>query len=85
MHPKGYGFLRDPKKQYAAQESDAFVSSSLIEKHYLREGILIQGEVGPGTRGQGPRLKSIETVDGRTLVKSEPESPCRNIRAVEST
>jgi len=67
LHPKGYGFLRDPKKNYAAQSSDAFVSSSVIEKNGLREGILIRGEVGPGTKGQGPRLKSIETIDGRTL------------------
>ncbi len=67
LHPKGYGFLRDRLKDYGAQDSDAFVSSSLIEKHGLREGVLILGEVGPGTKGQGPRLKSIETVDGRTL------------------
>lgn len=67
LHPKGYGFLRDPEKNYSAQDSDAFVSSSVIEKYRLREGILIKGEVGPGTRGQGPRLKSIETIDGRTV------------------
>ncbi|WP_417390729.1 transcription termination factor Rho [Gimesia sp.] len=67
LHPKAYGFIRDPKSNYKAQDSDAFVSSSLIEKHNLREGILIRGEVGPGTRGQGPRLKSIETIDGRTI------------------
>jgi transcription termination factor Rho len=67
LHPKGYGFLRDPLKNYMSQETDPFVSSSLIEKHLLREGVMIKGEVGPGTRGQGPRLKSIETVDGRSL------------------
>jgi transcription termination factor Rho len=67
LHPKGYGFLRDPSKNYTAQDSDAFVSSSVIEKYRLREGILIRGEVGPGTRGQGPRLKNIESVDGRSL------------------
>ncbi len=67
LHPKGYGFLRNPAKNYAAQATDAFVSSSLIDKHRLREGILIRGEVGPGTKGQGPRLRNIETVDGRTV------------------
>ncbi|MEX0718248.1 MAG: transcription termination factor Rho [Planctomycetaceae bacterium] len=67
MHPKGYGFLRDPKKDYAAQEIDPFVSSSLIDKHHLREGVLLRGEVGSGTKGQGPRLKSVETVDGRSI------------------
>ncbi|MGH7200846.1 MAG: transcription termination factor Rho, partial [Planctomycetaceae bacterium] len=67
LHPKGYGFLRDPKRDYSAQETDAFVSSSLIEKHRLREGLLIRGEVGPGAKSQGPRLKGIETIDGRTI------------------
>lgn len=67
LHPKGYGFLRDPNANYAAQDSDSFVSSSLIERHNLREGILIRGEIGTGTKGQGPRLKSIETIDGRTI------------------
>ncbi|MEX0728089.1 MAG: transcription termination factor Rho [Planctomycetaceae bacterium] len=67
LHPKGYGFLRDPKANYAAQDSDSFVSSSLIERHRLREGVLIKGEAGQGTKGQGPRLKSIETIDNRTI------------------
>jgi len=66
MHPKGYGFLRAADANYGAQESDPFVSSSLIEKHGLREGVKINGEVGPGSRGQGPRLKSVEKVDDRT-------------------
>ena len=64
LHPKGYGFLRDGARNYAAQESDPFVSSTLIEKYRLREGVKLKGEVGPGTRGQGPRLKTIESVEG---------------------
>jgi len=67
LHPKGYGFLRDIKKDYAAQETDPFVSSSLIEKYSLRPGILIRGDVGPGSNSQGPRLRSIDLVDGRSL------------------
>ena len=67
LHPKGYGFLRNPAKDYMSQDIDPFVSSSIIEKHGLREGILIRGEVGPGSRGQGPRLKEIEAIDGRTI------------------
>ena len=67
LHPKGYGFLRDIKKDYAAQETDPFVSSSLIEKYSLRPGILIRGEVGPGSNSQGPRLRTIESVDSRSL------------------
>ena len=66
LHPKGYGFIRDTKRNYVAQDSDPFVSSSLIEKYRLREGVLIRGDVGPGTKGQGPRLRGVETIDGRT-------------------
>ncbi|MCL4108201.1 UNVERIFIED_CONTAM: hypothetical protein GTU68_066124 [Idotea baltica] len=66
LHPKGYGFMRDPNKNYSAQDTDAFVSSSFVEKHNLREGVLIKGDVGIGSRGQGPRLKEVHTIDGRT-------------------
>jgi transcription termination factor Rho len=67
LHPKGYGFLRDAKKSYCSQESDPFVSSSLIEKNGLREGVKIFGKVGMGARGQGPRLKLVENIDGLTV------------------
>lgn len=65
LHPKGYGFLRDPKAGYVSQESDSFVSGSLLEKYGIREGVLITGESIPGGRGQGPRLKSIQSIEGR--------------------
>jgi transcription termination factor Rho len=66
LHPKGYGFLRSPEKNYIAQESDPFVPSSFVEKHRLREGVLIRGEVGQGVRNQGPRLKDLELIEGRS-------------------
>ncbi|MCC7425126.1 MAG: transcription termination factor Rho [Planctomycetaceae bacterium] len=66
LHSKGFGFLRDPKKNYFAQDADPFVPAQLIEKYKLREGVLIHGGIGPGVRGQGPRLRTVETIDGRT-------------------
>ena len=63
LHPKGYGFLRLAKNDYGAEESDAFVSSSLIEKHKLREGIKILGDVGMGPRGQGLRLVDVKQIN----------------------
>ncbi|MCA9051295.1 MAG: hypothetical protein KDA89_21305, partial [Planctomycetaceae bacterium] len=66
LHPKGYGFLRDPKKNYAAEDANPFVSSSVVEKFRLREGVLIRGQVGPGSRNQGPRLLDVELIDGFT-------------------
>ncbi|WP_437202563.1 transcription termination factor Rho [Planctomicrobium sp. SH664] len=67
LHPKGYGFLRSADNDYGARETDAFVSSSFVEKHQLREGIKIRGEIGPGTRGQGPRLLTIDSIDGGSV------------------
>lgn len=66
LHHRGYGFLRDPKKNYAAEDSNPFVSSSVIEKYKLREGVLVRGNVGQGTRNQGPRLQDVELIDGYT-------------------
>lgn len=69
LHPKGYGFIRDPAKNYFSQESDAFVSSSVVERFKLREGIMIKGKIGMGARNQGPRLKGIIDIDGVTVEK----------------
>ncbi|MEP3481865.1 MAG: transcription termination factor Rho [Fuerstiella sp.] len=71
MHPKGYGFLRDPKKNYAAEDSNPFVSASVIEKYKLREGVLVKGEVGAGSRNQGPRLQDVDLIDGYTAEEYE--------------
>ena len=64
MHPNGYGFLRDPKNNYRREMTDPFVPGSMIDKFGLREGVLIQGMVQPGRKGQGPRLKEVTDVDG---------------------
>ena len=64
MHPNGYGFLRDPEANYVRQLTDPFVPGSMIEKYALREGVHVRGQVQPGRRQQGPRLREITDVDG---------------------
>jgi len=65
LHPKGYGFLRNVAKNYVAQPADPFVDQRLIQKHKLREGLLLGGETQPGQqRGSGPRLKDVLTIEG---------------------
>ena len=32
LHPKGYGFLRNPARHYAAQSADPYVGAPLIQK-----------------------------------------------------
>src|SRR2546423_3004289 len=55
LHPKGYGFLRDPAKSYFAQPGDAYVPGQPIKKDTLHEGGRTAGAVGPGKEGSVPR------------------------------
>lgn len=82
LHPKGYGFLRSASNDYGARDTDPFVSSSFVEKHHLREGIKIVGEIGPGTRGQGPRLLEIHSIDGGTPEEYESHKHFDNLTPI---
>jgi len=64
MHPKGYGFLRDPDQNYQRIPGDAYVSAELIRKYGLRPGALIEGVAEPTPAGSGPRLIEIQSVEG---------------------
>jgi transcription termination factor Rho len=65
LHPKGYGFLRNPAKNYVAQPADPFVDLRLIQKHKLREGMQISGPTEPNQqRNAGPKLKEVLAIEG---------------------
>jgi len=89
MHPKGYGFLRDSVRNFAAQPGDAYVPAPLISKHGLREGLLLAGPVEAARKGSGgPRLARLDTVEGqppekyvrRTFDELTPIDPHEKIR-----
>jgi transcription termination factor Rho len=64
LHPKGFGFLRDPARHYVAQPTDAYVSAQLIQKHRLRVGTHIAGPVESAKKGTtGPRLARVEQIE----------------------
>ena len=64
MHPKGYGFLRNPARHYAPTQQDAYVPAQLIGKFNLAEGVSLGGPLEPQRRGQGPRLATVEQIEG---------------------
>jgi transcription termination factor Rho len=65
LHPKGFGFLRDPARHYAPRPSDPYVPQPLIRKHELKQGLLVSGPLEPAPRGAtGPRLAAIERIEG---------------------
>ncbi len=63
-HPKGYGFLRSPARNYRNTPDDPYVPGLLIDKFNLAEGISVTGRLEPPRRGQGPRLAGIEEIEG---------------------
>src|SRR5262245_39805039 len=62
LHPKGYGFLRSPKRFYAPQQGDPYVPLPLIQKFGLREGHLVAGPL-ENRGGQQVRLHSITAIE----------------------
>jgi transcription termination factor Rho len=65
LHPKGFGFLRNPSRHYAAQTNDPYVSEQLVRRHSLREGLQVAGPVEAPRKGStGPRLTAIEQIEG---------------------
>jgi transcription termination factor Rho len=63
-NPKGYGFLRNPARNYTTQPGDAYVPGPLIQKFKLREGMQIAGPVESGKKGSGPRLVVVAQIEG---------------------
>lgn len=65
MHPRGYGFLRNPARHYAPAPTDAYVSGQLVDKHRLAEGLYLSGPLETVRRGaNGPRLAAISQIEG---------------------
>jgi transcription termination factor Rho len=65
LHPKGYGFLRNPAKNYVAQPGDAYVSAPLVSRLHLREGLMLAGPTEAAKKGSGPRLAQVEQIEGQ--------------------
>jgi transcription termination factor Rho len=65
LHPRGFGFLRNPKHNYVAHVLDAYVPAPLVAKFGLREGLLIAGPTEATQRGAAPRLTNVETIEGQ--------------------
>jgi transcription termination factor Rho len=70
LHPKGFGFLRNPARHYAPQPADPYVSAPLIQRHSLREGMLVAGAVEAARKGAtGPRLTEVARIEGEAPTK----------------
>ncbi len=64
LAPKGFGFLRIPKKNFEQARDDVFVTPETIRKYNLRLGQWIHGTYQEGPRG--PQLVEITLVNDLT-------------------
>src|SRR6478736_6181377 len=65
LHPKGHGYLRDPKRNYRAASDDVVVAGPLLSRLGLRPGLKLTGTVEAAPKRQGPRLAEITEIEGR--------------------
>jgi transcription termination factor Rho len=70
---KGFGFLRDAKRNYVQSPADIFVSPEMVRRFNLRDGQLVQGDVRRGGRGQ--QMHEIRTVNGDPPEASRTQPP----------
>lgn len=59
---KGFGFLREPKRNYVQSPLDIFVTPEVIRRYLLRDGQWIKGEIRRGSRG--PQLFKLTEING---------------------
>ncbi len=62
---EGHGFLRSPANGYYPTLDDPYVATSLIRQYGMRDGCIVDGEVGPPKRpGQNPQLARPKSICG---------------------
>lgn len=59
---KGFGFLRNPKRNFTQSNNDIFVTPEVVRAYNLRDGVWIKGEVRKGSRG--PQLFRCTEIEG---------------------
>src|SRR5512132_776137 len=64
---KGFGFLRDPKRNFVQTPQDIFVTPEIIRRFALRDGMWIQGETRRGNRG--PQLTRLLKINDEEPTK----------------
>jgi transcription termination factor Rho len=64
---KGFGFLRESRRNFTQSNNDIFVTPELVRRFGLRDGMWIKGEIRRGNRG--PQMFRLLTIEGDDPVK----------------
>jgi transcription termination factor Rho len=68
FHPKGFGMLRNPQRNFDPSNNDVYVSPTFIQKLKLKPGLMITGKMG-NVRDPNmmPPLAEIDTINGASV------------------
>ncbi len=66
LQEKGYGFLRQPERDFRPSGSDVFVPPNLVARYRLKMGLALEGPTQPDRRGRGVQLADVKTICGHT-------------------
>src|SRR5262245_29981956 len=77
---KGFGFLRDPKRNFVQTPQDIFVTPEIVRRFGLRDGMWISGEIRRGSRG--PQLTKLLTINGDEPAKYQGLRPFEELTTI---
>ena len=77
---KGFGFLRDPKRNFVQTPQDIFVTPEIVRRFALRDGMWIHGETRRGNRG--PQLIKLLTINSDEPAKYQGLRPFEELTTI---
>jgi transcription termination factor Rho len=77
---KGFGFLRDPKRNFVQAPQDIFVTPEIVRRFALRDGMWIHGETRRGNRG--PQLTKLLMINGDEPPKYQGLRPFEELTTI---
>jgi len=77
---KGFGFLRDPKRNFVQTPQDIFVTPEIVRRFALRDGMWINGEIRRGSRG--PQLTKLVTINSEEPTKYQGLRPFEELTTI---
>src|SRR5436309_9592230 len=77
---KGFGFLRDPKRNFVQAQQDIFVTPEIVRRFALRDGMWVYGETRRGNRG--PQLLKLLTINKEDPTKYQGIRPFEELTTI---
>jgi transcription termination factor Rho len=77
---KGFGFLRDAKRNFVQTPQDIFVTPEIVRRFQLRDGMWIYGETRRGNRG--PQLTRLLKINDEEPTKYQDLTPFEELTTI---